>query len=65
MELDIIVNPKTTDDGQAVVQVRGAEITLSSLIHSIFHSSKLLRERLLSISRTVTVSMCLAVASSL
>ena len=23
MELDIIVNPKTTDDGQAVIQVRG------------------------------------------
>ena len=22
MELDIIVNPKTTDDGQAVIQVR-------------------------------------------
>jgi UTP--glucose-1-phosphate uridylyltransferase len=25
MELEIIVNPKTTDDGQAVVQVRGFE----------------------------------------
>ncbi len=26
MELEIIINPKTTDDGQAVVQVRRSEI---------------------------------------
>ena len=33
MDLDIIINPKTTDDGQAVIQVRAYVVaTISSLI---------------------------------
>jgi UDP-N-acetylglucosamine pyrophosphorylase len=64
MDLEIIINPKTTDDGQAVIQVCLNYIRKDPSSHG-HHSSKLPPEQRSNTSRTLMVSMFLEADSFL
>jgi hypothetical protein len=64
MELDIIINPKVTDDGQSVIQVRCMISHIPWRFIQLF-SLRLLPVLPLNTSRTHMESMFLANASSL
>jgi len=64
MDLDIIVNPKMTDDGQAVIQVDCNLFVFATLLNMV-HSLKLLQVLPSSTLGMRTVSTFLASVSSL